>query len=291
MELRHLKYFLAVAEELNFTKAAERLYISQPPLSRQIKELENEIGAQLFERNNKKVALTEAGLYFKEQITLQIQKLEAIVLKTRKISENVSGEYRIAYISSTFSKTITSLVQHLIKKYPYLNIKLYETSTNKQISALEQHKVDLGILRAPVISTHIDTQLWYKDSYALVYNKRNISTEKAEDLKHLKDEVFVFYNKDYAPSYYQSLMEICSKYGFIPNVVHESNNINSIIQLVRNGLGVSIVPSSIQRSHIYPELSFVELDTTLSTDVVLATPKGEVSEVTEFIQSYLLKEN
>jgi DNA-binding transcriptional LysR family regulator len=288
MELRHLRYFLAVAEELNFTKASKKLFISQPPLSRQIKELENEIGAKLFERNNKKVTLTEAGKYFKKEVAQQLQYLESIVVKTRKISENVSGEYRIAYISSTFSETITKLVQFLMEKYPYLSIKLYEVSTSKQILALEQQKLDLGILRAPLTSTKIDSQLWFKDSYSLVFNNKLTDIEKIKDLKKLKGEVFVFFNKDYAPVYYSSLIEICSQYGFIPNIVHESNNINSIIQLVRNGLGVSIVPSSLKKSHIYPELSYLDLDNNFSTDVLLATPKNEESQITDSVVSFLL---
>lgn len=288
MELRHLRYFLAVAEELNFTKASKKLFISQPPLSRQIKELEIEIGAKLFERNNKKVTLTEAGKYFKKEVAQQLQYLESIVVKTRKISENVSGEYRIAYISSTFSETITKLVQFLMEKYPYLSIKLYEVSTSKQILALELQKLDLGILRAPLTSTKIDSQLWFKDSYSLVFNNKLTDIEKIKDLKKLKGEVFVFFNKDYAPVYYSSLIEICSQYGFIPNIVHESNNINSIIQLVRNGLGVSIVPSSLKKSHIYPELSYLDLENNFSTDVLLATPKNEESQITDSAVSFLL---
>ena len=86
MELRHLRYFLAVANELNFTKASQKLFISQPPLSRQIKELENEIGAKLFDRNNKKVILTEAGKFFKKEIINQLQSLDSVILKTKKLS-------------------------------------------------------------------------------------------------------------------------------------------------------------------------------------------------------------
>lgn len=287
MELRHLKYFIAVADELNFTKAAEKLCISQPPLSRQIKELENEIGVKLFERNNKKVTLTEAGTYFKSEIVCQLQDLESIVLKTRKISENVNGEYRIGYISSTFSVKISQLVQFLTGKYPFLKIKLYEVSTTKQILALEQNKLDLGIIRAPLISTKIKSKLWFKDSYSLVFNNNLI--KNVEDLGEMKDQVFVFFNKDYAPVYYNSLVEICSQYGFIPNIVHESNNINSIIQLVRNGLGVSIVPSSLKKCHSYSELSFLDLDNNLSTDVLIATPKKEESEISDSAISFLLE--
>lgn len=288
MELRHLRYFLAVANELSFTKASEKLFISQPPLSRQIKELENEIGAKLFDRNNKKIALTEAGKFFKEEIVNQLQNLESVILKTKKIAENISGEYRIGYISSTFSDTITKLVQFLTKKYPYLNIKLYEVSTIKQILALEQGKLDLAIVRAPLVSTKIDSKLWFKDSYALVFNNSKTKIKDVDDLSKLKNELFVFFNKDYAPMYYSSLIEICSQYGFTPNIVHESNNINSIIQLVRNGLGVSIVPSSLKKNHIYPELSFLDLDNNFSTDVLLATPKNEESQITDSVVSFLL---
>ncbi|WP_417358027.1 LysR family transcriptional regulator [Flavobacterium sp.] len=287
MELRHLRYFLAVAEELSFTKASEKLFISQPPLSRQIKELENELGAILFERNNKKVILTEAGKYFRDEIVGQLQNLESIVLMTKKISENVNGEFRVGYISSTFSDKITKLVKFLTEKYPFLKIKLYEVSTVKQILALEQNKLNLGIIRAPLISTKISSKVWFKDSYSLVFN--NTLNKNVKSLIDVKDNAFVFFNKDYAPIYYNSLVEICSQYGFLPNVVHESNNINSIIQLVRNGLGVSIVPSSLKNSHIFSELSFLDLDYKFSTDVLLATPKNEESEITDLVVAFLLR--
>lgn len=289
MELRHLRYFLAVAEELSFTKASEKLFISQPPLSRQIKELENKIGAKLFDRNNKKVTLTVAGKYFKEEIENHLQELESIVLKAKKISENVNGEYRIGYISSTFSDTITKLIQFLTNKYPFLNIKLYEVPTAKQIIALEQSKLDLAIIRSPLMSTKITSIFWFKDSYSVVFNNKITKIESVNDLVDLKNEIFVFFNKDYAPQYYNSLIEICSQYGFIPNIVHESNNINSIIQLVKNGLGVSIVPTSLKNNHSYPELSFLELGNKFSTDVLLAIPKNVESQITNSAISFLLK--
>ncbi|HJY11145.1 MAG TPA: LysR family transcriptional regulator, partial [Flavobacterium sp.] len=171
MELRHLKYFLAVAEELNFTKAAEKLFISQPPLSRQIIELEEELQARLFNRNNKKVELTEAGKYFEKEVTTLFQNLERISLKTKKIAENVSGEFRIAYISSIYSSVISDLIKHLKEQFPYVNFKLFEVSTSKQISALEQGKIDLGIIRSPIQSPKIKAQLWFQDGFSVVYNK------------------------------------------------------------------------------------------------------------------------
>jgi len=290
MELRHLKYFLAVAEELNFTKAAEKLFISQPPLSRQIKELEEELNAQLFERNNKKVLLTEAGKYFRKEAVDLFRSLERITLKTQKIAQNKSGDFRIGYTSSTFSVVISKLIQHLSALYPYVAFKLYEVSTVKQIADLEQGKLDLGILRAPMTSTQLKSDLWFRDTYSIVYNKKIVQIQSEKEIKKLENEVFVFFNKDSAPHYYNSLLEICSGYGFSPNVVHESNNIVSIIQLIKNGLGISIVPSSLSKNYESEDIGFLELKKVkLSTEVLLVSPRYENSEITNSAVAFLLK--
>lgn len=290
MKLRHLKYFLAVAEELNFTKASEKLCISQPPLSRQIIELENEIQARLFIRNNKKVELTEAGKYFEKEVKDLFQNLERITVKTKKIAENVSGEFRIAYISSIYSSEISELIKYLRAQFPYVNFKLFEISTTKQISALEQGKIDLGIIRSPIKSPKIKSQLWFQDGFSAVYNKSLIQIKSEEEIPNLKDETFVFFNKDYAPHYHEVLLELCAFYDFTPKVVHESNNINSIIQLVKNGLGISIVPSNIAKNNQDTEIGFIELKkVNLFTDVSLITSKEDDSEITKSAVEFLLK--
>ena len=290
MELRHLKYFLAVAEELSFTKAAEKLFISQPPLSRQIMELEEELQAKLFIRNNKKVELTEAGKNFEKEVKALFQNLERISVKTKKIAENVSGEFRIAYISSIYSSVISDLIKHLKEQFPYVNFKLFEVSTTKQISALEQGKIELGIIRSPIKSPKIKAQLWFKDGFSVVYNKNLIQIKSEEEIPKLKDETFVFFNKDYAPHYHDVLLELCAFYGFEPQVVHESNNINSIVQLVKNGLGISIVPSNIAKNNKDVEIGFIELKkVNLFTDVSLITSKEDDSEITKTAVEFLLK--
>lgn len=290
MELRHLKYFLAVAEELNFTKASEKLFISQPPLSRQIIELEEELGARLFIRNNKKVELTEAGKYFEKEIKELFQMLETITVKTKKIAENVSGEFRIAYISSIYSSVISELIQFLKEQFPYVNFKLFEISTTKQIEALEKGKIDLGIIRSPIKSPKIKSQLWFKDGFSVVFNKNFTNIRSEKEIPNLENATFVFFNKDYAPHYHEVLLELCAFYGFRPKIVHESNNINSIVQLVKNGLGISIVPSNIARNNQDSELGFIELKKiSLSTDVSLITSKEDTSEITPFAVAFLLK--
>jgi len=291
MELRHLKYFLAVAEELNFTKASEKLFISQPPLSRQIAELEEELNAKLFIRNNKKVELTEAGKYFKEEITAIFQNLDRISSKTKKIAENVSGEFRIAYISSIYSSIISDLIKHLKAQFPYVNFKLFEISTTKQIDALEQGKIEMGIIRSPIHSPNIKSHLWFKDGFSLVYNKNTFQIKSENDILKLKDKTFVFFNKDYAPHYHEVLLELCAFYGFTPKIIHEANNINSIVQLVKNGLGISIVPSNIAKNNQDSEIAFIELKkVNLYTNVSIITSKDDHSEITQSAVELLLAE-
>lgn len=289
MELRHLKYFLAVAEELNFTKASEKLFISQPPLSRQIIELEEELQAKLFIRNNKKVELTEAGKYFEKEVKVLFQDLERISIKTKKIAKNVSGEFRIAYISSIYSSVISELIKHLKLQFPYVNFKLFEISTTKQIDALEQGKIEMGIIRSPIKSPKIQSHLWFQDGFSIVFNKNNIQLKSEKEILNLKDETFVFFNKDYAPHYHEVLLELCAFYGFTPKIIHEANNINSIVQLVKNGLGISIVPSNIAKNNQDPEISFLELKkVNLRTDVSIITSKGDDSEITRSAVAFLL---
>lgn len=289
MELRHLRYFLSLAQELSFVKASEKLFISQPPLSRQIKELEQELDTRLFNRNNKRVELTDAGKYFEKEVKQLFLSLDRIVLKTQKIGKNTSGEFRIAYISSTFSGDLANLLRFLSGKYPYVTFRLYEVTTTKQVLALEQGELDLGIVRAPLNSPKLKTRLWFRDSYSVVFNNKQLTIESEDEVGKLKNETFVFFNKDYAPAYYASLLEICSTYGFVPQVVHESNNIASIIQLIINGLGVSIVPSDLAKSFPSTDISFIELKKIdLYTNVLLATPNDDDCEITQAAIGFLL---
>ncbi|MCH7400849.1 LysR family transcriptional regulator [Belliella kenyensis] len=282
MELRHLKYFLMVAEELSFVRASEKLFISQPPLSRQIKELEDEIGTRLFNRNNKRVELTEAGKYFQKEVKEILLTLESVSQRTKKVGDNLNGEFRIGYISSTFSRHISDLIKYLSEEYPFVNFRLYEVPSIKQIVALEQGKLDLGILRGPLKSPKLMSELWFQDSYAIVFNKNSIKIKTENDVGQLSNERFIFYNKSYAPSYYETLLQICSKFGFAPQIVHESNNVSSILQLVKEGLGASILPTNSIKNNIYNELDFIELKSVkLFSDVLLSSPKSENSSITK----------
>ncbi|WP_412465587.1 LysR family transcriptional regulator [Pedobacter sp. KLB.chiD] len=289
MELRHLLYFKTVAEELHFTKAATKLFISQPPLSRQIKELEVALGVKLFVRNNKRVTLTDAGKYFKREVDILLAKLEESKEVVRKIHEGVSGEFKIGYISSVYQSHLAEILKLMHQEFPYLKTSLFEIPTLAQIKALENGALDVGILRAPVLSEKLKVKTLFFDPFVVV---TPLMEQKTADQYRLADFLrkspFIFFNKDFAPQYNQKLMEICKRIGFIPDITHEANNVHSILQLVEAGLGVSILPRSLKTQYEQLKVSFIELDAIpINTEVVLAYKEfNENPALTWFIKHY-----
>ncbi|WP_316839464.1 LysR family transcriptional regulator [Pedobacter gandavensis] len=289
MELRHLLYFKTVAEELHFTKAANRLFISQPPLSRQIKELEEELAVQLFKRNNKQVSLTEAGAYFKKEVDEIFAKLEESKSIARQIHLSVSGELKIGYISSVYQSYLAEILKAMRKEFPYIKTGLFEMPTVSQIEALEQGKLDVGILRAPVLSEKLQIKTLFFDPFVVVipHSTQKFRTNK-ELAEFLKKSPFIFFNKEFAPHYNQKLMEICKRMQFTPDITHEANNVHSILQLVEAGLGVSILPLSLKKQYDYLKLCFIELqDIPVSTEVVMAYKANHRNPALKwFIENY-----
>jgi DNA-binding transcriptional LysR family regulator len=289
MELRHLLYFRTVAEHLHFRKAAAALFISQPPLSRQIRELEEELGVQLFTRNNKRVHLTDAGQYFKDEVDSIFAKLEESKAIVRQIHLSESGELKIGYISSLYQHQLANVLKGMREVFPYIKTRLYEVPTIKQIEALEQGKLDVGILRAPVHSEKLKIHSLFFDPFTVVIpsaEKKFADREALSDF--LKRCSFIFFNREYAPDYYNKLIEVCERLGFKPHILHEANNIHSILQLVEAGLGVSILPSSLEQQYAGLDVSFIRLnEIPITTEVVLAYKESNPNPALQwFMQKY-----
>jgi len=287
MEIRHLIYFKTVAEHLHFRNAANALFISQPPLSRQIKELEEELGAQLFTRKNKRVALTDAGKYFLSEVHKILACLEESKHTVKQIHEAESGELKIGYISSLYQPHMAEVLKAMRVNFPHVKTSLYERPTVKQIEALEQGKLDVGILRAPVHSDKLKIHSLFFDPFMVVMPAGNEKFKNDEDLAaHINNKPFIFFNKEYAPYYHDSLLEICNRLGFTPNIIHEANNVHSILQLVEAGLGISILPLSVKNKNI--NLHFIPLlNIPVKTEVVLAYRANRLNAALNwFVKNY-----
>jgi DNA-binding transcriptional LysR family regulator len=289
MELRHLLYFKTVAEELHFTKASEKLFIAQPPLSRQIRELEEELGVKLFERNNKRVSLTEAGKYFKEEVEGIFKKLEEAKNRVKQIDQNENGELKIGYISSVYQTDLSDVLKEMKTVFPFVKSSLFEAPTVKQVDDLEKGNLDVGILRAPVNSDKLKVQTLFLDPFVVI-TPRSIApfNNIAELVELIRDMPFIFFNKSYAPTYYSKLIEICERLGIKPDIQHEVNNVHSILQLVEAGLGVSLLPKSLEKQYRKLDVLFIPLpDIPINTEIVLAYKESRVNQVARwFIKKY-----
>jgi DNA-binding transcriptional LysR family regulator len=289
MEIRHLIYFKTVAEELHFRNAAAKLFISQPPLSRQIKELEEELGVQLFSRSNKRVALTDAGKYFKSEADAILARLEESKSIVKQIHTGESGEFKIGYISSVYQTHLAEVLKSMYQLFPYIKTSLYEVPTITQVHELEQGKLDAGILRAPIHSEKLAVKSLFFDPFVVVVPSNGKQFNNYADLVSLiKNSPFIFFNAAFAPQYNDKLLEICERMGFKPDITHEANNVHSILQLVEAGLGVSILPASLKQQYAYLQVSFIELENIpVNTEVVLAyKPSNKSAALKWFIENY-----
>lgn len=250
MELRHLNYFKAVAEELNFRKAAERLFISQPGLSRQIKQLEEIYEVQLFERDQKHVKLTEAGAYLKGEVDFILNHLELTGNQLKLIAAGKVGELRIGFLGSASNQVLPDLLSKLNSQQPLISTSLEELSNSAQVEMIEKDKLDLGFVRLASVPGDLEMKVVLRDSFSLVVPKDHpIGAQDFVSVDQFKDESFVLFSSDYSNLYYEQIIGICRDAGFSPKIRHKSVHALTIFKLVENGMGVAIVPTSLKEGY------------------------------------------
>ena len=259
LELRHLKYFLAVAEDLHFRKAAERLFISQPGLSRQIRQMEEDLGITLFERHNRKVRLTKAGEYLQKELTRNLNNLDRIISYAKLINDGVNGELRLGYVGSAMQKLIPDLLLHFTRKHPNVTFSLNEMENNQQIHALLNEEIDIGFVRIERVPRGLNIHPLFEDTFSLVLPREHkLDESNLQSISQLKDEPFILFNASYSESYYEKVMQIFDSAGFAPIVSHYTVNAASIFRLVENGFGISIIPTALKYGYNM-DVKFVEL--------------------------------
>ncbi len=269
IELRHIKYFLAVAETLHFRKAAEALFISQPGLSRQIKEMEDELGIKLFERHNRQVKLTHTGLYLKKELTKNLKHLDTILDHAKLLETGKDGQLNFGYVGSAMQQIIPNLLLQFTKNHPNILFSLKEMDNQKQIEGLLSQDIDIGFVRLERIPRGLQSHAILKESFCLVLPKKHpIDASNFKSIKQLKNEHFILFNPEYSASYYEKVMGIFDDNGFSPLVSHNTIHAGSIYKLVENNFGISIVPKSLiteNNSNIkFIELNKIRQKTTLS---------------------------
>ncbi len=259
IELRHLTYFLAVAEELHFRKAAEKLFITQPGLSRQIKQMEEILETKLFVRNKKKVSLTPAGHYLKGQANDIFKQLAETKRQIQLIGEGDKGELRIGFLGSAMQQVIPELLLKLKDAFPKIKTSLEERSNLNQVDAVLKDELDIGFVRLARVPAALTMHNVFKDTFSLVLPESYpMLTREYKGMGQFANNDFILFSQEYSPYYYEMIRSICSDAGFVPKVSHKSVHAHTIFKLVENGLGIAIVPTSLQYG-FQMKVKFIEL--------------------------------
>ncbi|MFL1012949.1 LysR family transcriptional regulator [Flavisericum labens] len=259
IELRHIRYFLAVANELHFRKAAEKLFISQPGLSRQIKDMESFLGINLFDRHNRQVQLTPVGLYLKIELTKNLNSLNTILNHAKLLQEGKDGKLNFGYVGSAMQRIIPDLLLDFTQNHPNILFSLKEMDNNKQIENLLAQNIDIGFVRLERIPRGLHIKPVLKEPFCLVLPKNHpIDASNFKNMLQLKNEHFILFDSEYSASYYENVMEIFDDSGFSPLITHNTIHAGSIYKLVENNFGVSIVPKSLKTKN-NSKIKFIEL--------------------------------
>jgi len=268
LELRHLRYFVAVAEELHFGRAAQRLHMAQPPLSQQIRKLEELVGTELFHRTSRSVVLTPAGRVFLDRGRRLLRQLHADVEEAARIGRGESGRLDVGFISSAIPLGITDLIQAFRTRFPDVYVQIHEGFTSHVVARVLSRDIDLGVVRDaephPAISA---TPLTSEGFVAVVPLDHPCAGLGTIDAGRLRDDPFVFFPRAAGERAFRRNLQPCSDAGYEPRITQEASHWVTILHLVDAGLGVTIAPES-ATINVPPNVRVLQLTGTSATSEV-----------------------
>lgn len=271
MEFRHLRYFIAVAEERNFSRAAERLNMAQPPLSRQIQDLEEELQFQLFDRSKRQVQLTDAGQLFLERAYRIFSQVELAMEEGRRISRGEIGRLVVGYINTTFYSTPREMLRVFRARFPQVELVLQELLTAEQIEALHNSQIDVGFAIMPIEDETLSSEIAFKDNFvAALPENHGLSHLPFIHLETLANEPFILHPHKVKSIFYDQIMRLCQQAGFSPKVSQEVIQIHTAVNMVAAGMGVALVPGCVKNINVSGVVfkEIYQMPTTLNLGVV-----------------------
>lgn len=245
MDLKTIENFLKLTERLNYRKTAEDIHIAQPALSRQIMQMEEELGVMLFNRHKRKVELTEAGIYFRDESRRILEDFERVFQQTAQIYKGEGGEIRIAHSSSSMQFLLPAILARIQKEIPLMQTVLIESTNVYEINALLNRTIDVGFGPNMIVPKEINARTLYAENFVILLPQNHwLSHENFHSLNQLANENFILPSRSESSGYVESIEALCQSHGFIPKVAYQSGNTNTVLRLVEAGVGVSIEPKS-----------------------------------------------
>ncbi|HZR02271.1 MAG TPA: LysR family transcriptional regulator [Burkholderiales bacterium] len=272
MELRHLRYFVTVAEELHFGRAARKLHVSQPPLSMQIKALEAELGVTLLERNQRRVALTSAGEVFLRDAKEVLARVSLAADAARRAARGETGELTVGFVTIADYNVLPPALREFRQQYPNIRLGLREATGDVQLRELIEERMDVGFLLSPVEDERLAVHALLREALVAALPEQHPAAKSRGpcSLRRLADSPFILFPRHMAPGLYDDILSFCRLAGFSPRVEQEAVQMQTIVSLVSVGLGVALIPASLRHlgrtGVVYRSLK----ETSPLTEIVLA---------------------
>lgn len=266
MEFRHLRYFLVLAEELHFGRAARRLGLSQPPLSLNIQQLEVSVGARLFTRSSKAVALTAAGLAFVPAARALLDQSTQAANLARDVGRGMAGSLTIGFAGTLLYSGLPAILARFQAAHPLLRVVLKEMSSSEQLIELTHDRLDVGFAHTSRVPPELSQILVASQAFVACLPRSHVlAHQRTLPLKQLNGEPFAVISRTVSPDYHDRILATCARAGFVPEIRFELQHWLSVVALVSRGMGVALVPQALSLSAM-PGALFIPLDDALARD-------------------------
>lgn len=252
MELRHLRYFVAVAEELHFGRAAERLHMAQSPLSQQVRQLEAAVGVELFRRTTRRVELTDAGAAYLAKARGILVDVEVAAQDARRAAHGDVGRLSIGFTGSATYELLPRVARGLRTVLPGVELELHgELLTPRQVEALREHGLDLGFIRPPARDPFLAVEVLRQEKLVAVLPRHHRLADRPRlALADLRDDPFISYPSRFRSVTHDAVIEACARAGFYPTIIQQVQETSTLVAFVAGGLGVALVPESVRHLQI-----------------------------------------
>ncbi|MGP8291438.1 LysR family transcriptional regulator [Vreelandella zhanjiangensis] len=249
LTFRQLSYFLVLSEELHFGRAAQRLHISQPPLSASLRQLEGELGAKLLERSSKRVALTPAGEAFQHQARRILGQLKDSQELVQRIAASASGLVRVGFTPAMLFRGMPEVITTLKTRYPGIDIQLIERNSAQQVDAVAEEKLDIGFIHSMPLPEGIESLMLSDESFVCCLPAHHpLAAQRTIAIKALANEPIILFGRELAPHYYDRIISLFHHEDVDPHICHEVSHWLTILALVANAMGVALIPQSLAKA-------------------------------------------
>lgn len=289
IDTRLLRYFMAVADELSFSRAAQRLHLSQPPLSYAIRQLEESLGVQLLRRNSRNVELTAAGVALHREARFLLQRNSELRALVAQIHAGQKGRIKMGFVGSMMYRGLPGLISSWRVRYPDVDVIISEMNSAEMMDMVRHGGLDIGFMHANPLPNELDSIPLMSEPFMLCTPDNHPSAGRPwAELAALTTDRFIFFARAASPSYYQLLLAICQDAGLVPNIAYEVRHWLSVVSLVSQGMGVAIVPACMAGCGL-PKIAFTPLPQAHRSETLCIWRRHDNSQIVHNIKSLILE--